>query len=174
MAGAFSGSGTAARAPTPARPEVRGPPPQTPGAKAAKGRKGKPQGAPVIPRPEVPPARPKTKPAAVLNPSSGQEQRLAVVRTVHTAREAAKVVDRRADALVDEAVENTILTALMGKDVGDRSTWKTLLRSGQLDNQKIEIDVRCSLHTAVRRSPRPVHCLLRGPGLTAPPHRQFR
>ena len=42
---------------------------------------------------------------------------------------------------VDEAVENTILTALMGKDVGDRSTWKTLLRSGQLDNQKIEIDV---------------------------------
>jgi ATP-dependent HslUV protease ATP-binding subunit HslU len=43
---------------------------------------------------------------------------------------------------VDEAVENTILTALMGKDVGDRSTWKTLLRSGQLDNQKIEIDVR--------------------------------
>jgi len=42
---------------------------------------------------------------------------------------------------VDEAVENIILTALMGKDVGDRSTWKTLLRSGQLDNQKIEIDV---------------------------------
>jgi ATP-dependent HslUV protease ATP-binding subunit HslU len=47
---------------------------------------------------------------------------------------------------VDEAVENTILTALMGKDVGDRSTWKTLLRSGQLDNQKIEIDVRASPH----------------------------
>ena len=71
--------------------------------------------------------------------------------------------------VVDEAVENTILTgavqdsysgqqlllrmligvrllrpdhaALMGKDVGDRSTWKTLLRSGQLDNQKIEIEV---------------------------------
>eukprot|EP01049_Picozoa_sp_SAG25_P003386 SAG25_NODE_194_length_12183_cov_70.943893_6_plen_223_part_00 len=42
---------------------------------------------------------------------------------------------------VDEAVENTILTALMGKDVGDRSTWKTLLRSGQLDNQKIEVEV---------------------------------
>eukprot|EP01043_Picozoa_sp_COSAG02_P067473 COSAG02_NODE_10856_length_1845_cov_2.040092_1_plen_496_part_01 len=46
------------------------------------------------------------------------------------------------------------LTALMGKDVGDRSTWKTLLRSGQLDNQKIEIDVRTSPHLAAHKSPR--------------------